>query len=212
MRRATSCRGHPDRRRRAAQQSSHLPNSAKLSSRWFEFDLGWAYICGLRVLGLAHRAQGRAAASGSIARSCTPTSRRCSLITHRYAAATRYARSLQQAFCPAKLASPARAGGARGDARRADIPSRGGSRRWFQSDVPQAPRNASARRLAAGAGTQQGVAYAPRACARTWPRCGSARTNRASSSWHACRTGATGRKRRAFRRWRSSRCSSKRYA
>ena len=26
--------------------------SAKLSSRWFEFDLGWAYICGLRALGL----------------------------------------------------------------------------------------------------------------------------------------------------------------
>jgi stearoyl-CoA desaturase (delta-9 desaturase) len=29
------------------------PTSAKLSSRWFEFDLGWAYIRGLSVLGLA---------------------------------------------------------------------------------------------------------------------------------------------------------------
>lgn len=30
-----------------------FPNSAKLSSKWWEFDLGWAYIRGLEILGLA---------------------------------------------------------------------------------------------------------------------------------------------------------------
>ena len=42
--------------------------SAKLSSRWYEFDLGWTYIRILEPLGLAQVAQGRADAAGSARR------------------------------------------------------------------------------------------------------------------------------------------------
>ena len=38
--------------------------SAKLSSRWYEFDIGWLYIRILETFGLADGAQGRAAAQG----------------------------------------------------------------------------------------------------------------------------------------------------
>jgi stearoyl-CoA desaturase (delta-9 desaturase) len=34
--------GPADRRRRAAQQPPHFATSAKLSSKWYEFDIGWA--------------------------------------------------------------------------------------------------------------------------------------------------------------------------
>ena len=45
--------GHPDRRRGAAQQPPRLPTSAKFSSQWYEFDIGWMYIRVLQALGLA---------------------------------------------------------------------------------------------------------------------------------------------------------------
>ena len=46
--------GDPHRRRRAAQQHHHaFASSAKLSSKPWEFDIGWAYIRGLEFLRLA---------------------------------------------------------------------------------------------------------------------------------------------------------------
>ena len=51
--------------------------SAKLSSRWYEFDIGWMYI---RILGVdapRHRAQGRAAGAVRPLPRPRPISRRC---------------------------------------------------------------------------------------------------------------------------------------
>ena len=45
--------GHPDRRRRTAQQPPHYPNSAKFSVKAWEFDLGWVWISLFKLFGLA---------------------------------------------------------------------------------------------------------------------------------------------------------------
>jgi stearoyl-CoA desaturase (delta-9 desaturase) len=69
--------------------------SAKLSVRWYEFDIGWMYIRALEILGLAK------------VKKTIPTPRFCAVkaradfdtlqavITHRYDVMTRYVRSLQ---------------------------------------------------------------------------------------------------------------------
>ncbi|MBX3679177.1 DesA family fatty acid desaturase [Cognatazoarcus halotolerans] len=72
--------------------------SAKLSARWYEFDIGWMYIRILEILGLAK------------ARKVIPTPRFCearktpdlemlqAIITHRYDVMTRYVGSLKQLY------------------------------------------------------------------------------------------------------------------
>ena len=52
------------------------PTSAKLSVKPYEFDIGWVYIRGLEILGLAKRAQDAAAASPGRRSSRWPTTRR----------------------------------------------------------------------------------------------------------------------------------------
>jgi stearoyl-CoA desaturase (delta-9 desaturase) len=106
--------------------------SAKLSSRWFEFDLGWAYIRGLQALRLAtvRKVAPRIRFDREKLHADLETLQ--SVITHRYAVLTRYARSAQHAFASevASLRERAR----RGELA-ADIPSLRRLRRWFQTDV-----------------------------------------------------------------------------
>ena len=51
--------------------------SAKLSSRWYEFDLGWMYIRDAGDASVSRRCARSRRGSSSTAPSCTPTSRRC---------------------------------------------------------------------------------------------------------------------------------------
>ena len=106
--------------------------SAKLSSRWFEFDLGWVYICALEALGLAtvRKVAPRIQFDSEKLHADLETLQ--SVITHRYAVLTRYARSLRQAFASEVASLRARA--QRGELV-AEIPSLRRLRRWFQSDV-----------------------------------------------------------------------------
>jgi stearoyl-CoA desaturase (delta-9 desaturase) len=75
-----------------------FPTSAKLSVKWYEFDLGWAYIRALSALGLAtvHRrapvprmAEPKAAVDGETLQA---------VIANRYDLLARYARSLRRAY------------------------------------------------------------------------------------------------------------------
>ena len=72
--------------------------SAKLSLRWYEFDLGWMYICALAVLGLAtiRRVAPRLKLDRGKREADLETLQ--SVITHRYAVATSYARFVKQAY------------------------------------------------------------------------------------------------------------------
>lgn len=105
--------------------------SAKLSSRWYEFDIGWMYIRILAFLGLA--TVRKVAPKLKVARSTKPVPDLATLqavITHRYTVAARYARSLRQA-CALEIAElKARAG----RSELAHLPSVGRLKRWLSAD------------------------------------------------------------------------------
>ena len=112
--------------------------SAKLSSRWFEFDLGWAYIRALEMLGLAtvRKVAPRIRFDREKLHADLETLQ--SVITHRYEVLTSYAKSLRRA-CASEVAS------LRERARRGelaiDIPSFRRLRLWFQSDAHTLPES-----------------------------------------------------------------------
>ena len=73
-----------------------FPTSAKLSSKWYEFDIGWLYIRILQALGLAtvQEAGAEAELRASQARRSTSTPcRPC--IANRYDVLSRYAKSIE---------------------------------------------------------------------------------------------------------------------
>jgi stearoyl-CoA desaturase (delta-9 desaturase) len=116
--------------------------SAKLSSRWYEFDLGWAYIRGLEAVGLAKVRKVAPRIKFDREKLHADLETLQSVITHRYAVLTRYARSLREAFASEVAALRERA--RRGELT-ADLPSVRRLRRWFQSDVRKLPERDRAR-------------------------------------------------------------------
>ena len=110
--------------------------SAKLSSRWFEFDLGWAYIRALEMMGLAtvRKVAPRIRFDREKLHADLETLQ--SVITHRYEVLTSYAKSLRKA-CASEVAS-LRERARRGELT-ADIPSFRRLRRWFLSDAHRLP-------------------------------------------------------------------------
>ncbi len=78
--------------------------SAKLSSRWYEFDIGWMYIRILASLGLAKvRKVAPKLKVAPGAKGAPDLATLQAVITHRYAIATQYARSLKDA-CAIEIA------------------------------------------------------------------------------------------------------------
>jgi stearoyl-CoA desaturase (delta-9 desaturase) len=71
------------------------PTSAKLSSKWFEFDLGWAYIRLLSTLGLAKVLRVAPAAKVAAPRPGIDLQTLQALIANRYDLLSRYARGLR---------------------------------------------------------------------------------------------------------------------
>ncbi len=106
-------------------------SSAKLSSRWYEFDLGWTYIRILETLRLA--TVRRVAPKLRVARVGKPAPDLATLqavITHRYAVATTYARTLK-ATCVVELqALRTRVG----RSELAHVPSVRRLKRWLSGD------------------------------------------------------------------------------
>jgi stearoyl-CoA desaturase (Delta-9 desaturase) len=78
--------------------------SAKLSSRWFEFDIGWMYIRILAAFGLADVRKVAPRLVRAQAKSAPDLATLQAVITHRYHVATAYARTLKAA-CAAELAA-----------------------------------------------------------------------------------------------------------
>jgi len=113
-------------------------SSAKLSSRWFEFDIGWMYIRILAMLKLANvrkvAPQLRFDRSKAVADLATLQA----VITHRYAIATRYAKSVKAACVAEITALRARHG-------HIDLPSLRRVKRWLASDETVLPERDRAR-------------------------------------------------------------------
>src|SRR6478735_3204717 len=78
--------------------------SAKLSSRWYEFDIGWAYIRLLSFFGLATVRKVAPRIKVDRRKAAVDLDTLQAVITHRYAVATAYARSLKVA-CAAEIAA-----------------------------------------------------------------------------------------------------------
>ncbi|MCC7326942.1 MAG: fatty acid desaturase [Burkholderiales bacterium] len=78
--------------------------SAKLSSQWYEFDIGWMYIRILSALGLAKVRKVAPQLKLQRAKPAPDLATLHAVITHRYQVATSYARTLRAA-CAAELAS-----------------------------------------------------------------------------------------------------------
>jgi len=112
--------------------------SAKLSSRWYEFDLGWAYIRGLEALGLAKVRKVAPQIRFDREKLHADLETLQSVITHRYAVLTSYARSLKAAF--ASEAAALRERVRRGELT-ADLPSVRRLRQWFHSDARKLPES-----------------------------------------------------------------------
>ncbi|HVE49011.1 MAG TPA: fatty acid desaturase [Casimicrobiaceae bacterium] len=111
--------------------------SAKFSSRWWEFDLGWVYIRMLSALRLAtvRKVAPKLQVSGP---KLTPDLETLqAVITHRYAVATSYARSLR-ATCAGELAK-LRERARRGEFHRADVPSLKRLKAWLSTEPSALP-------------------------------------------------------------------------
>ncbi len=110
--------------------------SAKLSSRWYEFDIGWMYIRVLEMLGLATVRKVAPRLKFDSAKLHADFETLQAVITHRYAVLTSYARSLKQTYAHevASLRERAR----RGELT-PEVPSFRRVRQWFQSSASTLP-------------------------------------------------------------------------
>jgi len=106
-------------------------SSAKLSSRWYEFDVGWMYIRALETLGLARVRRVAPQLKLDRAKLVADLETLQSIITHRYAVVSSYARSLKQAYTIEVARQRERV--RRGEFT-ADMPSFRRLRLWFQTD------------------------------------------------------------------------------
>ena len=104
-------------------------SSAKLSSHWYEFDIGWMYIRLLAFVRLATIRKVAPKIRVDRSKAAVDLATLQAVVTHRYAVATAYARSLKQA-CAAEIAAlRARHRGA------LDLPTLRRVKRWLASDA-----------------------------------------------------------------------------
>ena len=101
--------------------------SAKLSSRWYEFDIGWMYIRMLEMVGLAKVRKIAPQIRFDRSKVTPDLATLQAIITHRYAVTMSYARSLKAAY-GAEIAA-LRARGAQ-----IDLPSLRRVKRWLAAD------------------------------------------------------------------------------
>jgi stearoyl-CoA desaturase (Delta-9 desaturase) len=113
-------------------------SSAKLSSRWYEFDIGWMYIRLLEMFKLATVRKVAPQIKFDRSKAVADLATLQAIITHRYAVTTSYAKSLKTA-CAAEIAAlRARHG-------HVDLPSLRRIKRWLASDAVALPEQERAR-------------------------------------------------------------------
>jgi stearoyl-CoA desaturase (Delta-9 desaturase) len=70
--------------------------SARLSNKWWEFDIGWMYIRALELLGLARVRNVAPKIHFNLSKTCCDMETLQAVITHRYAVLAQFAKSLRQ--------------------------------------------------------------------------------------------------------------------
>jgi stearoyl-CoA desaturase (Delta-9 desaturase) len=104
--------------------------SAKLSSRWYEFDIGWLYIRILQKLGLAQVRKIAPQLRVDPSKAVPDLATLQAVLTHRYAVVTNYARSLKVA-CAAEIVALRER---RKRDNRTHVPSLRRIKRWLLTD------------------------------------------------------------------------------
>jgi len=106
------------------------PSSARLSNKWYEFDIGWAYIRTMEILGLAKVKKLAPPVRMESGKSKVDLATLHAVITHRYDVLGRYARSLKDTWME------------EAHKRRID---RASVKRWLHSDERKLPQQDRAR-------------------------------------------------------------------
>jgi stearoyl-CoA desaturase (Delta-9 desaturase) len=106
------------------------PSSARLSNKWYEFDIGWAYIRTMEILGLAKVKKLAPPVRMESGKSKVDVATLHAVITHRYDVLGRYARSLKDTWME--------------EARKRRI-DRASVKRWLHSDESKLPQQDRAR-------------------------------------------------------------------
>ena len=103
--------------------------SAKLSSRWYEFDIGWTYIRLLAMVRLATIRKVAPKIKVDRSKAAVDLATLQAIVTHRYAVATAYARSLKDAYAAEITSLRERHRGA------LELPTLRRVKRWLSSDA-----------------------------------------------------------------------------
>jgi len=112
------------------------PTSARLSNRWYEFDIGWLYIRILETLGLAQVKKIAPKVKLDTAKTQCDVATLQAVITHRYEVLAKYAKSLRRT-CAVEMRE------LRARAVSVDLAA---LKRWLQSDASALPAKERARR------------------------------------------------------------------
>jgi stearoyl-CoA desaturase (delta-9 desaturase) len=111
-------------------------SSARLSNRWYEFDIGWLYIRVLSVFGLARIKKVAPKLRFADGKTQCDLATLQAVVTHRYDVLAKYAKSVRQT-CVAEM---------RQLRRRAVMVDRATLKRWLRSDASALPETERARR------------------------------------------------------------------
>lgn len=105
--------------------------SAKLSSQWYEFDIGWLYIRTLEICKLATVRKVAPQIRFDRSKAVPDLATLKAVLTHRYLVVTSYARTLKAAYATELASLKARAAAGRANE---DVPSPRRMKRWLLAD------------------------------------------------------------------------------
>jgi hypothetical protein len=169
-----------------------FPTSARLSIRWYEFDIGWLYIRILAALGLAQVKKVAPRPRLGTLRPVVDFDTLQAVIVNRYDVLSQYARSLKQVYREEL--------GTLQDGSRFK-----GLKRWLAGRCRRVPQEQRGRlELLLG---ESRALHTLTPCARNWWPSGNARTLRASTCSRRCRTGANAPRTRGSGSCRNCRCA-----
>ncbi|HST00671.1 MAG TPA: fatty acid desaturase [Usitatibacter sp.] len=137
------------------------PTSAKFSIRWYEFDLGWAYIQGLSALGLAHVRKTAPKVKLDPSKFEVDAATLQAVIAHRYDVLAHYAKSMKQT-CALELAAMRAKGH--------DSATLKTLRQWLHSDARDLPKCEKVGAVLASSPTLSKAASMRQDLARVWER------------------------------------------
>ena len=137
------------------------PTSAKFSIRWYEFDLGWAYIQALSALGLAHVRKTAPKVKLDPSKFEVDAATLQAVIAHRYDVLAQYAKSMKQT-CAEELAAMRAKGHDSGALKTL--------RQWLHSDARDLPKCEKVGAVLASSPTLSKAASMRQDLARVWER------------------------------------------